>query len=128
MKLHIRYSPEDDIIALGTSEKGDGCYEVEEYPWAVVTLPLRGGYKPVSLEILFASGLMPLESKTGYCSETDTLIIGEGKDIATLAEENGDLTAYWLPEDYAPDEMSLVAVSLRNASKHLAGVLPKSSK
>ena len=25
-------------------------------------------------------------------------VIGEGRDIATLAEGNGDLTAYWYPK------------------------------
>ena len=123
MRLLVKYSPEDDIVLLGTSERGDGCYDVEGHSWTAVTLPLVGGYKPVALEIMFASSIMPLETNCGYCPDTDTLVIGDSKDAATLAEGNGDLTAYWRPEDYDPEEMSLVAVSLRNASKHLAPVI-----
>ena len=122
MSLQVLYSQEDDIVFLGTSEIGDGSYEVESHLWAVVTLLLGDGYKPVALDIMFASDLMPLETNGGYCSETDTLVIGKGVDTATLIEENSDLTSYWSTDD-EPDDLSLVAVSLRNASKHLAPVV-----
>ena len=122
MSLRVQYSPKDDIVLLATSEKGEGSCDVEGHYWAVIILPFGGGYKPVALDIMFASDLMPLETNSGYCSETDTLLIGEGKGAATLIEENGDLAAYWCPDD-TPDDLSLVAVSLRNASKHLASVI-----
>ena len=123
MSLRIHYSPEDDIVMLYTAEKGEGSYDVEGYHWTRVILPSGGGYKPVALEVMFASDLIPLETNAGYCSETDTLLIGDGKASNAPVEENGDLTAYWLPEEDAPDDLSLVCVALRRASVHLAPVI-----
>lgn len=128
MTLRVKYSQEDDIVLLTTSEKSEGGCDVEGHYWTVVFLPAGGGYKPVALEIMFASGLVPLETNAGYCSDSDMLVIGEGRDIATLAEGNGDLTAYWYPEDDDPDDLSLVAVSLRNASEHLAPMIASLSR
>ena len=119
MILRTRYSQEDDVIRLSTSEKGDGSYDVESDCWAVIDVPVGGGYRPVALELMFVSRLLPLENNGGYCSEIDTLVIGEGQSAATLVEENDDLAAYWCSEE-GPDDLILVAVSLRNASKHLA--------
>ena len=123
MSLRIHYSPEDDIVMLYTAEEGEGSYDVEGHHWSRVILPSGGGYKPVALEVMFASDLMPLETNAGYCAKTDTLVIGDGKASTTLVEENGDLTAYWLPEEDAPDDLSLVGVALRRASAHLAPVI-----
>ena len=122
MSLRVKYSQEDDIVLLTTSEKSEGGCDVEGHYWTVIDLPFGGGYKPVALEIMFASDLMPLEKNAGYCSETDTLVIGEENGAATLVEKNGDLAAYWRPDD-DPDDLSLVAVSLRNPSKYLAPVI-----
>ena len=127
MGLRVKYSPEDDIVLLTTSERGEGSCDVEDHYWTTVILPFGGGYKPVALDIMFVRDLMPLETNVGYCSETDTLVIGEGKDTATLVEENDDLTAFWCPDEY-PDDLKLVAVSLRQASKHLAPVLANLSE
>ena len=123
MSLRIHYSPEDDIVMLYTTEEGEGGYDVEGHHWTRVILPSGGGHKPVALEVMFVSDLMPLETNGGYCSETDTLVIGDGKGSATLVEENGDLSAYWLPEEDYPDDLSLAAVALRRASVHLAPVI-----
>ena len=123
MSLRIHYSPEDDIVMLYTTEEGEGSYDVEGHHWTRVILPAGGGYKPVAMEVMFVSDLMPLETNGRYRSETDTLVVGDGEDSATLVEENGDLTAYWLPEEDGPDDWSLVAVALRRASVHLAPVI-----
>ncbi len=119
MSLRVKYSPGSDIVSLDTLESSEDSCDVEGHYWTVIDLPVGGGYKPVALEIMFVSDLMPLETNVGYCPETDTLVIGEGKDTATLVEENDDLAAYW----DAPEDLSLVAVSLRNASRHLAPVI-----
>lgn len=121
MSLQTRYSQEDDIVLIATSERGEGSYDVEGHYWTTVVLPFGGGHKPVALEIMFVSDLMPLRMNKGYSAETDTLVIGQG-ERAALVEENDDLTAYWCPEEDA-DDLSLVAVSLRNASKHMAPVI-----
>ncbi len=121
MSLQTRYSQEDDILLIASSERGEGSCDVEGHYWTTVVLPFGGGYKPVALEIMFVSDLMPLRTNKGYSADTDTLVIGRGKGAA-LVEENDDLAAYWHPED-GPDDLNLVAVALRNASKHLAPVI-----
>ncbi len=118
MRLKALYS--DDIIRLSTGKQTEECYSVDGEPWVVIETPSDREYKPVALKILFVSGHMPLETNEGYCADTDTLAIGAGKNAATRVEENGDLVAYWALEDGYPDDLALVAVALRNASKHLA--------
>lgn len=34
--------------------------------------------------------------------------------------ENGDLVLYWRPDRDYPDELTAIAIDIRNASKHLA--------
>jgi hypothetical protein len=118
---------------VATSEGADGTYDVEGDCWTAIDVPAGGGYKPVALEFMFVSGLMPLEAngRGRYFPETDTLVIGEGQGTATLVEENDDLTAYWCPDDVpgrGPDDLNLIAVALRNASKHLALVIAGAPK
>ena len=117
MSLRTYYG--DNIIALTTDDRGDGCHHVEGWPWVIIDTPDSDEYNPVALEIMFIDSHMPLETNGGYCSGTDTLVIGKSKDTATLVKRNGDLVAYWSPEEYDPDDLSLVAVALHNASKHL---------
>ncbi len=126
MSMQTRYSQEDDIVLIATSERGEGSCDVEGHYWTAVVLPFGGGYKPVALEIMFVSDLMPLGANEGYSADTDALLIGQGKRAATLVEENHDLAAYWCADD-DPDDLNLVAVSLRNASKHLAPVIAASA-
>ena len=124
MSLRTKYSQEDDIVSLSTLGRGsdEGSHEVESDCWTILDVAFDNQCKPVTLELMFVSRLMPLTANDGYCSETDTLVIGEGQTMAVLVEENDDLSAYWCPDHDYPDDLSLVAVSLRNASKHLAPV------
>ena len=125
MSLRTKYSQEDDIVSLSTLGRGseEGSYEVESDCWTVLDVAFDNARKPVTLELMFVSRLIPLGANSGYCSDTDTLVIGGGQTTATLVEANDDLSAYWCPDEDFPDDLSLIAVSLRNASKHLAPVL-----
>ncbi len=125
MSLRTRYTEEDDIVSLSTAENGGDSYDVESDCWTIVDVPFDDGYRPVALELMFVSRLIPLTTNSGYSSDTDTLIIGMGADTAGRTEENGDLTAYWCRDGDDPEDWSLVAVSLRNASKYLAPVVAK---
>ena len=117
MSLQITYV--DDIIDLSTGGNGAGSYVVIEDSGTVVDHSSDNEYAPVALEVMFVSRYMPLETNDGYCSDTDTLVIGKGKDTATWVERNGDLVAYWAPV-YCSDQLSLLAVAFHNASRHLA--------
>lgn len=124
MSLRTRYSQEDDIVSLSTLARRsvEGSYEVESDCWTILDVAFDNERKPITLELMFVSRLMPLEANDGYSADTDTLVIGQANNVATLVEENDDLAAYWHPED-GTDDLNLVAVALRNASRHLAAVI-----
>ena len=123
MSLRVGYSAVDDCIYISTSQGTCESWSlVSDFGIVIDTHP-DNDYKPTALEVLYISSYLPLETNGGYCPDTDTLVIGEGKDTAILVEENDDLVAYWAldpddPDD--PDNFELVAAGLRNASKHLA--------
>jgi len=127
MSLRTRYSREEAIVSLSTLGCGseESSYEVGSDCWTILDVAFDNKRKPVTLELMFVSRLMPLTANNGYCSDTDTLVIGKGQITATLVEANDDLSAYWCPDEDYPDDLSLVAVSLQNASKHLTPVLAK---
>ena len=124
MSLKVKYSPMEegfDAIVLDTGERRDiGAIDLEHDPYVVIDLPPDDGKKPVSVEVLWVSSYLPLETNDKYCAETDTLTIGDELETATLIAENGDLALYWRPDDNYPDELTAIAIDIRNASKHLA--------
>ena len=124
MSLKVKYSPMEegfDAIVLDTGERRDiGAIDLEYDPYVVIDLPPDDGRKPVALEVLWVSSYLPLETNEKYCAETDTLTIGDELETATLIAENGDLVLYWRPDGYYPDDMTAIAIDIRNASKHLA--------
>ncbi len=131
MSLRVGYSAVDDCIYISTGQGSSDSVTLVSYSGTIMDIHPDSDYKPSTLELLYISSHLPLETNDGYCPDTDTLVIGEGKDVATLVEENDDLVAYWArdpsyPDD--PDEFELVAAGLRNASKHLAPVIANQQK
>ena len=126
MSLTVKYSPMEDgfdAIVLDSGKEGDtdgGAIDLECNPHVIIDLPPDDGRKPVSLEVLWISAYLPLEANEDYCTKTDTLTIGEKSETATLIAENGDLVLYWRPDRNYPDELTAIAVDIRNASEHLA--------
>ena len=122
MKLKVHYDPECDAIGADYEQPHDGACEVEGLGWVVIDLLDWKSHVPVGLEVIGVSAWLPL-GKRGYSKETDTLTFGSDAETATVIAENGDLVAYWSPDQYDPDYLLPIAVDLRNASKHLAPVL-----
>ncbi len=120
MSLRVGYTAVDDCIYLSTSQGVGGSWSLVSDSGTVIDTHPDSKYRPTALEVLYISSYLPLETNGGYCPDTDTLVIGEGKDTATLVEENGDLSAYWAPDEDFQGSFDLVAAGLRNASKHLA--------
>ena len=124
MSLRVKYSPiEDglDAIVLDSGKDRDaGSIDLECNPHVIIDLPPNDGKEPVAVEVLWISAYLPLETNDHYCAETDTLTIGEELETATLVAENGDLSLYWRPDRNYPDELTAIAINIRNASKHLA--------
>lgn len=124
MSLKVNYSPMEegfDAIVLDTGGRRDfDPIDLEYDPYVIIDLPPDDGKKPVSMEVLWVSSHLPLESNEKYCVETDTLTIGDELGSATLVAENGDLVLYWRPDRNYPDDLTAVAIDIRNASKNLA--------
>ncbi|MDE2787207.1 MAG: hypothetical protein OXL37_11140 [Chloroflexota bacterium] len=127
MNLIAHYDPEIDAISLHYSQPTCGGYEVAENWSIILHVPEKESRCAAGLEVIGVSAWLPL-GKRGYCKETDTLTFGGNVETATVIAENGDLIAYWSPDQYDPDYLLPIAVDLRNASKHLAPVLEAQSQ
>ena len=127
MNLIAHYDPEIDAISLHYGQPTRGGYEVAEN-WSIILHVLEDKSRGAAeLEVIGVSAWLPL-GKRSYCRETDTLTFGGNVEAATVIAENGDLVAYWGPDQYDPDYLVPIAVDLRNASKHLAPVLEAQSQ
>ncbi len=122
MNLRVHYDPECDAIGLDYKQPHRATYELATVGMVMVDVPDEDSYEAVGLEVFAISAWLPL-GKRGYCEETDTLTIGRGVETSTVVAENGDLVAYWAPDEYDPADLVPIAVDLRNASKHLAPVI-----
>lgn len=127
MKLKVHYDPECDAIGADYKQPHDGACAVEGLGWVIIDLLDRESHVPVGLEVIGISAWLPL-GKRGYSKDTDTITFGGDAETATVIAENGDLIAYWSPDQYDPDLLLPIAVDLRNASKHLAPVLEAQSQ
>ena len=122
MNLITHYDPEIDAVSLHYDQPTGGGYEVAENWSIILHVPEDERRCAAALEVIGISSWLPL-GKRGYCEETDTLTIGRGAETATVVAENGDLIAYWRPDQYDPSFLLPIAVGLRNASEHLAPVI-----
>ena len=122
MNLRVHYDPECDAIGLDYKQPHRATYELATVGMVMVDVPEEDSYEAVGLEVFAISAWLPL-GKRDYCEETDTLTIGCGVETATVVAENGDLVAYWAPDEYDPADLVPIAVDLRNASKHLSLVI-----
>lgn len=127
MNLKVHYDPDCDAIGANYSQPSGGTYELATVGMVMVDVPDEDSYEAIGLEVFAISSWLPL-GKRGYCEETDTLTIGRGVETATVVAENGDLVAYWAPDEYDPADLVPIAVDLRNASKHLACVIAATSQ
>jgi hypothetical protein len=122
MNLRAHYDPDIDAISWYYDQPSCGGYEVAQNWSIILHVPDGESHCAVELEVIGVSGWLPL-GKRGYCEETDTLTFGDSVAEATIIAENGDLIAYWAPDEYDPGDLVAIAVDLRNASHHLAPVI-----
>lgn len=122
MNLIAHYDPEIEAVSLHYNQPTCGGYEVAGN-WSIILHVLDDdGRRGTQLEVIGIDAWLPL-GKRAYCHETDTLTFGDGVAKATIIAENGDLIAYWAPDEYDPSDLVVTAVDLRNASQHLASVI-----
>ena len=117
--LKMSYDPDNDILWLRDGCPSDGSSLLEEVPFATIEMRDEDSREAVGVEISGFSTYLPLR-RPDYYEPTDTLTFGTGRETATLIAENGDLVAYWRPDEFAPHDLEPFAVDLRNASRHLA--------
>jgi hypothetical protein len=127
MSLIAHYDPEIDAVSLHYDQPTCGGYEVAENWSIILHVPEDERYCAAELEVIGISAWLPL-GKRGYCKETDTLTFGGETETATVTAGNGDLIAHWRPDEYDPNDLTPIAVDLRNASKHLAPVIEAMSQ
>ena len=120
MSLEVKYDPESDAVLLMSGKRITATVDLESTAFVMIDLADRVSYEPVTLDLLNVSGHLPLDENERYHKETDTLTFGEDAETATLITENGDLVAYWRPNEYDPKRLWAIAVDLRNASKYLS--------
>lgn len=125
--LKMSYDPDNDILWLRDGYPSDGSSLLEEAPFATMEMRDEDSREAIGVEISGFSGYLPLR-RPDYCESADTLTIGARRETATLVVENGDLVAYWRPDESAPDDLEPFAVDLRNASGHLAPLLAAFSR
>lgn len=122
MELEVHYDPECDAIGLHSGQQRNGSASLVTDVDVIMDLANEDSHQAVALEVLSISAYLPL-GKHGYCDGTDTLTFGDEIDTATLVVKNGDLIAYWRPDNLPSASMEPVAVDLKNASKHLKAVI-----
>ena len=120
--MQMHYDPECDAIGLDYKQPHRATYELATVGMVMIDVPDEESYEAIGLEVFAISAWLPLGNRD-YCEETDTLTFGGGAESATVIAENGDLVAYWGPDEYDPGDTVPIAVDLRNASKHLAPVI-----
>ncbi len=119
MKLRLSYDLNDRIFSLSSPGKVDDGTSLSDAPG--VGIDLFGRNNPVGLEVLGFDAILPL-GKKGYSPKMDTLSFGN-KSNATAVVENEDLVAYLGYDEEFPDGEEIIAIELRNASKHLASLI-----
>jgi len=122
MKFEVHYDPECDAMGLHSGQQRSASASLVTDVDVIIDLASEDNCRAVALEVLSISAYLPL-GKHGYCDGTDTLTFGDEIDTATLIVKNGDLVAYWRPDNLPPVSMEPVAIALKNASKHLAPVI-----
>ena len=125
--LKMSYDPASDLLWLRDGSPSDGSSLLEEAPFATIEMLDEGSREAVGVEISGFSSYLPLR-RPDYCASVDTLTVGARRETATVVAENGDLVAYWRPDESAPGDLEPFAVDLRNASKHMAPLLATFSR
>ena len=123
--MEVRYYEETDSVALvspGKYQRGSGD-ALRDYFNIFVAYASPESNDVVDLDIFGVSNYLPLRAERGYDSATDTLTLGDKPNTAgRRVVDSGDFVSHW---QWSDDEgqWDIVAVDLRQASRHLAPVI-----
>ena len=121
--MRVSFYPEEDVITLIASPKGGGGGSLRDDFWIIFTADKENITR---VEIHDASRFVPLATERGYNADHDTLSLGNKPRTDYRMIENGDFLSYrqWFDDG---SEWDVVAIDLRNASKHLAPLIDRIS-
>ena len=114
------------MLTLIASPKGGGGGSLWDDFWVMFVTDGEGSENITRVDIHDVSRFLPLTPERGYDVDTDTLTLGIKPEASYRVITNGDFVSYrqWIDDERAWD---VVAISLRQASKHLAPAIAASS-
>ena len=122
--MQVKYYPEDDALIMIAAHGGRSGAALRDDFGVILDLADVGSEDVTRIDILNVSGFLPLSAERGYDAATDTLTLGDKPDAGAdyRVVDNGDFVSYrqWFDDGSGWD---IVAVDLRQASKHLAPAL-----
>ena len=127
--MQVKHYPEDDALIIIADPHGRSGASLRDDLWVIVDFADEGSEDVTRIDILNVSWFLPLSAERGYDADTDTLTLGDKPDADAdyRVVDNGDFVSYrqWFDDGSGWD---IVAVDLRQASKHLAPALAALSK
>lgn len=127
--MQVKYYPEDDALLMIVAHGGRSGGALRDDFGVILTFEDVGVENVVRVDVLNVSWYLPLSAERGYAADTDTLTLGDKPDADAdyRVVDNGDFVSYrqWFDDGSGWD---IVAVDLRQASKHLAPALAVLSK
>ena len=122
--MQVRYYPEDDALVMSAFRGGCSGGTLRDDFGVILNFADESSDDVARIDILEASRFLPLSAERGYDADTDTLTLGDKPDAGSdyRVVDNGDFVSYrqWFDDGSGWD---IVAVDLRQASKHLAPAL-----
>ena len=131
--MQVKYYADTDSVRLVAGAKngrGGGDSLRDDFD-VVVEYADRNGEDVVAVDVFNVGWYLPLRADRGYDAETDTLTLGDkpgnGADCRVVA--NGDFVSYRERFELNGGSVwNIVALDLRQASRHLAEVVAARSR
>lgn len=119
--MQVRYYPDGDVLLLTEDLGGRSGGTLRDDFDVILTFAAEGSSDITRVDILNVGDFLPLRAAKGYDPDSDTLTLGcKPKPVENFhVVNNGDFVSYrqWFDDG---SEWDVVAVDLKQASKHLA--------
>jgi hypothetical protein len=120
--MQVKYYAEDDVLIMTASRGGCSGGTLRDDFGVIFTFEGEGSENIARVRVLNITDFLPLGAERGYDADTDTLTLGDKPDADYRVVDNGDFVSYrqWFDDG---SEWDVVALDLRQASRHLAQVI-----
>ena len=125
--MKVKYYAEDDVLIMTAYRGGCSGGTLRDDFGVIFVFEGEGSENIARVRVLNVSDFLPLDADQGYDADTDTLTLGDKPEADYRVVDSGDFVSYrqWFDDGSGWD---IVAVDLRQASKHLAPALAALSK